>query len=207
MPSGDPSGRSLYRHATGRVLAPAAGLAGFAVLAAGCGGAKAPSVARLGATSPPSPSASPCGNGRSTGIALQSGTVTYHGGGLAFSSCSLAACAQGVPNVPDPIGQVATLITSSSGIAPNSPQFGSAEEACQSLSQSATPNPTLQAQAQQEALKHSACIRARGAPNSLDPVFSDGNISFPSSGIDRSSPLFQSAQNACQNYRPGRGTG
>jgi hypothetical protein len=50
----------------------------------------------------------------------------------------------------------------------------------------------------QNALKFSACMRANGVPNFPDPN-SQGVIQF--SGIDTSSPAFQSAQKKCAKYR------
>lgn len=62
-----------------------------------------------------------------------------------------------------------------------------------------------QEQRQQDALKYSQCMRANGVPGFPDPS-STGGIEIPiGSGIDPSSPAFESAQAKCQKLRPGGG--
>jgi len=112
----------------------------------------------------------------------------------------------GVPNFPDPNGQGGISITSANGIDPNSPQFQSAQTACQKLMpKGAAPSPAEQAQAQ--ALKYSACMRSHGEPNFPDTQFhAGGGISLKvtaGSGVSPNSPQFQAAQKACHNDLPG----
>lgn len=62
------------------------------------------------------------GNGSSSGSNTQAV--------IKFANCMRS---HGVPNFPEPNAQGQELITGSSGVNPNSPQFQSAMEACQSL--------------------------------------------------------------------------
>jgi hypothetical protein len=90
-----------------------------------------------------------------------------------------------------------------SPINPDSTTFQNAQKACQSL----LPNggqmsPQQQAQAQQNALNFSRCMRAHGV-DMPDPQIGNGSIGIkitPGSGagkINPDSPAFQSAQQAC----------
>ena len=60
------------------------------------------------------------------------------------------------------------------------------------------------------ALAFAACMRAHGVPGYPDPKFSNGGVSQGygrRDGIDPSSPIFQSAQRACQAARVSRASG
>ena len=62
--------------------------------------------------------------------------------------------------------------------------------------------PSSQAQVEEDALKYSQCMRANGVPNFPDPS-SGGGFQFASgSGIDPSSPAYQSARAKCQKLLP-----
>ncbi|HVV24672.1 MAG TPA: hypothetical protein VHF06_34900, partial [Pseudonocardiaceae bacterium] len=53
------------------------------------------------------------------------------------------------------------------------------------------------------ALQYSSCMRAHGLKNFPDPQVSGGKITMKldkGNGLDPSSPVFQSAQKACQKY-------
>jgi hypothetical protein len=67
-------------------------------------------------------------NGGSSGNGSSSGSSTQ--AVIKFANCMRS---HGVPNFPEPNAQGQELITGSSGINPNSPQFQSAMAACQSL--------------------------------------------------------------------------
>jgi hypothetical protein len=196
----------------------AAVLVALAFLAAGCGSSPAaPGVATIGATST-------TGTGTGNGAAPSGGglaqTSSGSGGGAALSIAGgntadmtkFAACmrSNGVPNFPDPNAQGGISITPSSGIDPSSPQFQSAQSACQKLMpRGQAPSPAQQARMQAQALKFSACMRSHGEPNFPDPSFSNGGVSLRidvGSGIDPSSPQFQNAQKACQKSLPGLAT-
>jgi hypothetical protein len=198
----------------------AAALAGLALLATGCGSSPAtPAVANIGSTTATGTSSTTTTTG---GGAQAGGTQPQNPGGSssgfrlaitgpksgsleAFYACMRS---HGVPNFPDPNSQGGISVTSANGIDPNSPQFQSAQTACQKLMpKGAAPSPAEQAQAQAQALKYSACMRSHGEPNFPDPQFhAGGGISVKvtaGSGVSPNSPQFQSAQKACQNDRPG----
>lgn len=193
------------------------GLAVFAAvlafLAAGCGSSPAtPGVANLGTTS-----TTPAGSGATAGGAGSPQTSSGSVGGAALAIAGgntadmtkFAACmrSNGVPNFPDPSAQGGISITPGSGIDPSSPQFQSAQTACQKLMpRGQAPSPAQQARMQAQALKFSSCMRSHGEPNFPDPSFSNGGVSLSinvKSGIDPRSPQFQNAQKACQKNLPG----
>jgi hypothetical protein len=188
----NPRGRAF-----GDVLAGA--LAGLALLVAGCGGSKAPSVASLGTTG--GTSASSAGADGAAGPGARAGTVIFSGTGvLAFSACMRS---HGEPDFPDPDGQGAAVITASSGLDLSSPRFQAAEKACGSLMPGSTP--AQQAQAQTGALKFSACMRAHGISDFPDPTFSNGSIGLRFGGAARNAPQFLAAQKSCRHDLPGSG--
>jgi hypothetical protein len=153
------------------------------VLVAGCGGtSNSPGVASVGSSTGTTP-----GKSASSGKGL-----------LAYARCMRA---HGVPNFPDPGSNGAITVSSANGIDPNSPQFKSAQSACQSLAPGGNPSPAQQAKRMAQALKFSQCMRAHGVPKFPDPT-SNGAITIkagPGSGIDPGSPQFQAAQKACQS--------
>jgi hypothetical protein len=117
----------------------------------------------------------------------------------------------GVPKFPDPqTSGHGTSITfgSGTGIDPNSPQFKAAQKACQKLlPNGGKPDAAMQAKAQAQMLKFSACMRSHGVANFPDPTFSNGGAQLKlggkGSGLDPKSPAFQAAQKACQSVMPG----
>ncbi|HWF73315.1 MAG TPA: hypothetical protein VG186_08220 [Solirubrobacteraceae bacterium] len=57
-------------------------------------------------------------------------------------------------------------------------------------------------------IKYVACMRTHGVPGLPDPAAGGGGIQIPpGSGIDPSSPAFQSARKACVHLLPGGGPG
>ena len=59
-------------------------------------------------------------------------------------------------------------------------------------------SPTLQA----DTLKFSRCMRSHGVPNFPDPK-NGGGLSLVGTGVNRNSPAFKSASQACQSLMPG----
>jgi hypothetical protein len=190
-------------------------LASLGLLVAGCGGGTPrPSVASLGTTTTggtdttagtPS-SSSNTGGGAAPG---GGGARMVMAGGSVQQMSKFAACMRksGVPNFPDPNAQGQISISSAAGIDPGSSQYQHALQACQKeLPNGGQPTPAQQAQARQEALAFSACMRKNGIPNFPDPQFrAGGKISIQigsSSGIDPRSPQFQHAQQVCQKNSP-----
>ncbi len=92
-------------------------------------------------------------------------------------------------------------------------QVQSASQACRQYFAQAFPNanlsPQQRAQAQQQLVKFAQCMRSHGV-NIPDPQFnSGGGFGFRQAfrSIDRNSPAFQSALQACQSLRPRFGRG
>jgi hypothetical protein len=133
------------------------------------------------------------------------------GGGGAAKALKFSECmrSHGVPNFPDPSASGSISITSGSGINPQSTQVQDAQNTCDKLLSlgKQTPSPAQQAQALASALKFSKCMRSHGVTNFPDPQSSSGGAHITlkikaSSGLDPSSPIFQTAQKACQGNLP-----
>ncbi len=138
-----------------------------------------------------------CGGGSSPALAGQTAYQTA----LAYSQCMRA---HGEPGFPDPQPNGAVLI--------NGPQdhlngalMNSANRACQHLLPKSRPmTAAQQRRVTAQALKFTACMRSHGLPGMADPVVSANGISqrIPN-GIKPNSPVFKSAQAACQKLMPG----
>jgi hypothetical protein len=143
----------------------------LAALAAGCGGAKAPSVAHIGTT------------------ATTAVPESYQQARLKWADCIRA---HGVPNFPEPNGQGGVNLA---GLNVNSPQFLAALQACKSLV--VAPPPDRAAQVLKRTEVAAQCMRKHGVSNFPDPT-SQGAILLPRT-VDPGSPQFQSAAHACHN--------
>jgi hypothetical protein len=184
-------------------------MAAFAFLAAGCGrGGDSPSVASLGSSH---------GSTTTTQSTLSSGGSAGSGGGgtltmKAAGGAKFAACMRrnGVPNFPDPSSGGDLTIGPGSGINPSSPAFRKAQQTCSKLlPHGGQPTPQQVAQARQQALKFSACMRGHGVKDFPDPTFSAGRIAIqvkggPGTDLNPRSPVFQAAQKACRSDLPGK---
>jgi len=193
------------------VLAATAVLAAVALVAAGCGGGGgSPGVASVAGsttdttttTAQNDPGAEGKGLGGPSGAHFQIGMNVGTGpDGAKFSECMRK---HGVTNFPDPNGQGVISISSGMGIDPQSPKFQSARTACDKLlPNGGKPTPAQQAQAQQQMLAYSACMRSHGIKDFPDP--SNGGLRLhvsPGSDLDPSNPTFQKAQQACQKDLP-----
>ena len=84
--------------------------------------------------------------------------------------------------------------SSSTGAGGSSPSSSGASEGDNGRSGS----PTLQA----DTLKFSRCMRSHGVPNFPDPK-NGGELSLVGTGVNRNSPAFKSASQACQSLMPG----
>jgi hypothetical protein len=119
-----------------------------------------------------------------------------------------AACVRshGEPNFPDPNaqGQFSVSTVAASGIDPQSPQLGRAVRACEKDLPKSAPavlSPAAQAQARQQVLAFSTCMRSHGVPNFPDPPPGGQAIRIvPGRGIDPQSPQYQTATTACRMY-------
>ncbi|HWF75078.1 MAG TPA: hypothetical protein VG186_17145 [Solirubrobacteraceae bacterium] len=128
-----------------------------------------------------------------------------------YSDCMRS---HGIPGFPDPSksagGGGALIIRASPGsqFDPSSPAFASAQHACAKYSPKGGPGRAggIPAQAKQQALRFSACMRTHGVPGFPDPVFSGNGIGLqlnPGSGASPASPAFKAAQKACGSPLPG----
>jgi hypothetical protein len=186
----------------------------LAVAAAGCGGAKTPSVASLGptttATTAPAKSS---GGGAAGDSGPQTSRGTGSGGTMSMAGGSIqqltkfAACMRknGEPSFPDPNAQGQI----SANVDPSSAQFQQAQQACRKLlPHGGQPSPAEQQQMRIHALAFSACMRSHGEPNFPDPQFGPGGrVSLKigrGAGLDPRLPQFQAAQKACQKNFPGK---
>ena len=183
--------RTRARRRTAASISVVAATVAAALLASGCGSnAPGSAVANLNST---------------TSASSHSSAATGQGGSsaVAYAHCMRA---HGDPSFPDP-GSGGRIALSPS-IA-NSPQFKTANAACQNLLPSgsagpsgggASPSQMIAAQ-----LKLARCMRAHGFPNFPDPS-SNGQLLFKlSSGIDPNSPQFKAANSYCARYLPGAG--
>jgi hypothetical protein len=177
-------------------LALLGALAGLSLLASGCGGSQAPSVASLGASTksagtnnPEAGSAFPIGSNMSMDIGV---------GGVKYSACMRA---QGLTNYPDPDAKGEITITVSSSLDPRSPVFRRAQGACRHLIPAGeVPSPARMQRMKDAALAFAACMRTHGVPKYPDPTFSSGGVRQEMSPreVDPGSPAFRAAQKTCQ---------
>jgi hypothetical protein len=178
-----------------------AGLAGVALVAAGCGGSSSPAVAHLSSGKGASSGGSE-GNASSSGAAGSEGMPSQQQL-VAFAKCMRS---HGVSDFPEPSeGHLVLRGRPGPGLDRGSAQFETARDACRKLlPNGGRPSPQQQKQAEERALKFSACMRSHGEPNFPEPEFKGGGVQMRlragPGGIDPRSPQFQAAQKACQQY-------
>lgn len=189
-------------------------VAGVALVAAGCGGGKAPGVASLApshgdttttnaapAVAASGPSGAPSGGQPHVAMKVPAGSD-----GERFSVCMRS---HGLPTFPDPNGQ--GVIQFGAGIDPGSPKFQAAQSACRKLlPNGGVPSPAQIAKAQKAALEFSACMRKNGIKDFPDPTFRGGGVQLsvggrPGSDLNPNSPLFQKARAACSGFMAAKG--
>jgi hypothetical protein len=173
----------------------AAGLVAVALFVAACGGeSTSPGVAGAGSAT--------------TGTSSSGGSTKASA--LAYSRCMRS---HGLSDFPDPDskGQIQLTAGPGSDLLPDSPQFKSATQACNSL----MPGPGSPAEQRRDfarALKFAQCMRSHGVqipdpqppgsgPKTASHSGSSGNGNGPK--IDPNSPLFKRAQQACASVLPG----
>ena len=182
-----------------RRVAFGAALAVLAPAVAGCGGGPShPSVASIGTTT--SGAAASGSKPRSVGPALSPQQETAIDD--AYAACMTA---HGIPARAMADGAGVGFLVRPGTPGPGSPQFTAAQRACKRLlpkgglpAATATQHAAITARM----LKLSECMRAHGEPNFPDPTTQGLHIG-PNSGIDPSSPQFQTAQHDCARYFPG----
>ena len=157
----------------------AAAVAGIALLAAACGGSGGSSPAAAGAT------------------AYQKA--------LAYAQCLRS---HGEPGWPDPNSQGNFTIGPADHMAMGSPQFASANKACEHLLPTGGQETAAQLNKDlSQALKFVACMRSHGIPKFADPTVQDGHVVIRGGGgFGPNSPQIQSAQQACRSLNPGGGS-
>ena len=116
---------------------------------------------------------------------------------LQFSECMRS---HGVPNFPDPTSGGGIQISSGSGVDPASPQFRTAQKACQKYFPGPHMSQAQIVQHEQQVLAFAACTRKNGVPNFPGPTFGpQGQIEEKGGpgGVNPSSPAFQAAAKKC----------
>jgi hypothetical protein len=138
-----------------------------------------------------------CGSGNSPASAAQ---TTYQKA-VAFSQCMRA---HGVPGFPDPQSDGTILTGPQDHLAQGSPTFVAANKACQHLLPKTRPMTAAQQhRLTVQLLKFVACMRAHGLPDMADPVVNANGVALAMpNGVKPNSPVFRSAQQACQKLRP-----
>jgi hypothetical protein len=144
-----------------------------------------------------------CGGGNPG--SANSGTSRYEQA-AAYAQCMRS---HGVPSFPDPKSNGEFALLGNLGIDPGSPQFHSAQTACQHLDPSSGIQSPAEHQSQvNQTLKYVNCMRLHGIPNFPDPPATGQQTINPESlGIDPNSPTYRSAQQMCRKYLPGGGVG
>jgi hypothetical protein len=172
------SRRKLFGAAVALLAVAPAGL-----LLAACGGPAAPAIT-------------------STGGSTSAGAESSLAQAVAYSQCIRA---HGVPNFPDPVQTPSGHYGyRTHGIDPNSAAFQGALLACNDLPSPWTSTGQQLSPAQQQGwLNWAQCIRAHGVPDFPDPTFSGSEVH--DSGVELSSPQFQSAVDACKSQMPSVG--
>ena len=158
----------------------ATGLTTLALLAAGCGAAKSPSVAHLGTTTT---TTVPQSSARPSGV-LYASCMRAHGvAGFPDSAISVNAAGQVELRVPVDIK--------------NEAGFLSASRACQRDLPNSSSAPSKSVNIH-EALEYAECMRSHGIPDFPDPL-PGGGFNIPG---NTNTPQFQAAQTAC-GAKPG----
>jgi hypothetical protein len=121
--------------------------------------------------------------------------------GLEYARCMRS---HGVPNFPDPDSSGGLVLPPNGSVDPNSPQFQSAQQACQDKVKSQFPPQAPPAQDREKLLRYAACMRSHGVPDFPDPR-SDGALAIDASKVDPNSPQFKAADQACRQNLPGGG--
>jgi hypothetical protein len=111
----------------------------------------------------------------------------------------------GEPRFPDPNSQGNFLLSGPEIGPPNSPAYLSANKACGHLLPKSAPlTAAQQRQDTVQALKFVTCMRSHGIANFPDPVVNAEGVEFNGrTSVRPNSPVFQSAQRACQKLMPG----
>ena len=140
-----------------------------------------------------------CGGGSPKASPSSSGKA-HIAAAIKYSKCMRS---HGVTDFPEPNSNGNFQSSGNGSVSQSTTQ--AAQTACQKLLPSGQqPSSAQQAQATQNALKFSQCMRSHGVSNFPDPQVSSGSVGFPlGQGIDTKAPQFQAAESACQSLIPG----
>jgi hypothetical protein len=110
-------------------------------------------------------------------------------------------------DMPDPkfdaAGRMALQLPS--GVGPDDPKFKAADQACQQYAPSGEPE-QLDPQLQRQMVAYARCMRQHGI-NIPDPKPGEGIGIDGSTGVNPEDPKYKAADQACQQYAPGGGSG
>jgi hypothetical protein len=185
-----------------RLGAVAVALGSIALVASACGGGGSPSsVAHLGRSAPPS---------TTTPAPASRGSKSIQQGYEAALPYALCMRTHGVRAFTDPVIVNSHSIELGKGGDPSSPQYKSADAACEHLlpNGGSGPTPIQLQQALARDINFAKCMRSHGLPNFPDPKETSGGITFengngPLPGVQKGSPQFRAAQTACRALLPG----
>jgi hypothetical protein len=174
-----------------------------ALVVAGCGGSNHPgsSVAHIGSTTTATTASD-------TGGLLGGSRAADYQRLVRFAECMRG---HGEPNVNVQNNGHGIGLTLSHGADPNSQQFQSAQRACAAYAPPGIASGGNPTKLRQELDTFAACMRSHGVPNFPDPTVktsgSGGHnrvqVQIGGPGVDRNSPQFQRAQQACRSTLTG----
>ncbi len=184
------------------VLISVVAVAGFSLLAAGCGGSHSPraAVAGLGTTTTTSAAGAPSGGSAPGGELVEYANCMRSHGVLGFPDPASFGSSSGIKAAKGQIARVSESETSSA-------TFQAAQRACAKYygpAASSPPHPSTQEM--QKLLAVSRCMRSHGIGNFPDPDPTTGELTTPA-GIDRSSPQVLAALQACRSLGQAAGLG
>ena len=185
-----------------RGLALVGGLVGLAVLVAGCGGSKAPSVASITTTSAPA--------GKTAVPGVSKSAPSKRPSPQALVAClgdhGLSAVVGSGANAPNGAVSLAGVIVT--GAEPGTPRFQAALQACSKYMPGGGPpamSPTQKAEWEAAMTRFATCMRKNGVPSFPDPT---GEGTFPPGflkHLDPTTTQFQGALTACRSLEPSFG--
>ena len=169
-------------------------LIGILVVTGGCNSSAGPAVASLGPTTTTSVAGSGLGGGDDPNL------QQAYQAQLAYSQCMRT---HGEPSFPDPVLSAHSVSFGSGRIDEHSHIYELAATTCKRLVPQGGPPSPAQVQAAIAALlKNAECMRAHGIANFPDPVVTSHSVGVSIKGLDPNSPLFRSAQGACDKLAP-----
>jgi hypothetical protein len=197
--------RRLWRPGRGALFAAVGLVAGMGLLAAACGGARDPGSATGGGTGSTTTTVATSGPTGSP----SSGRSTRSGSAAQSEQLQLAHCmrAHGVLDFPDPGATGGFLhAIAAAGVDTRSATFQAALQACQQYNPAGNLTSAQRAAANAKGVEFAQCMRSHGVPDFPDPStgpLGEQVVNLTHTGIDPSSPTYQSANSACQKVVPG----